>query len=107
MRFLWNIKFAVHWLRGGSDQPCTHVGQIRDVVPNSEGCEQYVAMDYTWVRLRACMTCGKVRCCGSSKNRHPNKHADEAAHPVARSKGSGEDWIWCYTDDNLVRAEVP
>jgi uncharacterized UBP type Zn finger protein len=107
MSFLPNIKFAVQRLRGGSGRPCTHVDQIRDVAPTSEGCEQCTAMDDTWVHLRTCMACGQVGCCDSSKNKHAHRHADEAAHPIARSKEPGEDWLWCYVDDTLVRAEVP
>jgi hypothetical protein len=36
-----------------------------------------------------------------------HKHADEAAHPIARSKEPGEDWLWCYVDEALVEPEVP
>ena len=84
-----------------------HVGQIRDVVPNSEDCEQRVAVGDTWVHLRTSMTCGQVGRYDSSKNRHVHKHADEAGHLKARSREPGEEWMWCYVDDVLVRAEVP
>ena len=104
MRFVSNIKFAVHRPRGSSGRPCTHVGHMRDVVPNFEGCEQCVAVGDTWVHWRTCMTCGQVGCCYSSKNRCAHKHADEDAHPIALSKVPGEDWKWCYAYDALVRA---
>ena len=107
MSFLSNIKFAVQRLRGGSGRPCTHVDQIRDVAPISEECERCIVMGDTWVHLRSCMTCGQVGCCDSSKNKHAHRHADEAAHPIARSKEPGEDWLWCYVDEALVEPEVP
>ena len=64
-------------------------------------------MGDTWVHLRTCATCGRVGCCDSSENKHAHKHADEAAHPIARSKEPEEDWLWCYVDEALVEPEVP
>ena len=107
MSLLSNIKFAIQNLRGASGRRCAHVDQIREVASTSEGCEQCIAMGDTWVHLRTCMTCGQVGCCDSSKNKHAHKHADEAAHPIARSKEPGEDWLWCYVDEALVEPEVP
>lgn len=101
MSLVSNIKFALQRLRG-SGRRCTHTDQIRDVAPGSEGCEQCVALGDTWVHLRTCMTCGQVGCCDSSKNKHARKHAEEAGHPIARSKESGEEWMWCYVDETLV-----
>ena len=59
-----------------------------------------------WVHLRMCMTDGAVLCCESSKNKHASRHAGEHAptHQVARSVEPGEDWLWCYTDQVLVKA---
>jgi Zn-finger in ubiquitin-hydrolases and other protein len=107
MSLLSNIKFAVQKLRGTSGRPCAHVDRIRDVVPTSEGCERCLAMGDTWVHLRTCATCGLVGCCDSSKNKHAHRHADEAVHPIARSKEPREDWLWCYVDEALVEPEVP
>ena len=101
MGLLSNIKFAVQKLRGSS-RLCTHAAQIRDVEPASEGCERCLELGDTWVHLRTCMTCGQVGCCDSSKNKHAHKHADEAGHPIARSKEPGEEWMWCYVDRTLV-----
>jgi len=106
MSLLSNIKFAVQKLRGASGRRCAHVDRIRKVAPTSEGCEQCIAMGDTWVHLRTCMTCGQVGCCDSSKNKHAHKHAAEAAHPIARSKEPGEEWLWCYVDEALVEPEV-
>ena len=107
MSLLSNIKFAIQKLRGASGRRCAHVDQIREVASTSEGCEQCIVMGDTWVHLRTCMTCGQVGCCDSSKNKHAHKHADEAAHPIARSKEPGEDWLWCYVDEALMEPEVP
>jgi uncharacterized UBP type Zn finger protein len=99
--FLSNIKFGIQRLRGSSHR-CDHTDQIHDVTPDSEGCEQCLALGDTWVHLRMCMTCGQVGCCDSSKNKHAHRHADEASHPIARSVEPGEDWMWCYVDEKLV-----
>jgi TatA/E family protein of Tat protein translocase len=48
----------------------------------------------------------QVLCCDSSKNKHASRHARQHAptHQIARSMQPGEDWLWCYTDQTLVRA---
>ncbi len=86
----------------GDRSACTHIDQIHDVQPGSEGCEACLALGDTWVHLRACMTCGRVGCCDSSKNRHASRHASEASHPIARSIEPGESWMWCFIDEQFV-----
>ena len=49
-----------------------------------------------------CMTCGAVRCCDSSKNKHASKHARKSGHPIVRSMEPGEDWLWCYVDEVYI-----
>lgn len=78
---------------------CTHLDQIRDVEPNSDGCEACRAMGDTWVHLRECLTCGNVGCCDDSKNTHATKHFHAEHHPVIRSFQPGEDWAWCNVDE--------
>jgi uncharacterized UBP type Zn finger protein len=82
---------------------CSHPDAIRDVAPSSTGCAQCLAMGDRWVHLRMCMTCGVVGCCDSSKNKHAHRHADEEGHPIARSQEPGEDWMWCYVDEVVIR----
>jgi len=81
---------------------CTHLDQIRDVQPDSRRCEACVALGDTWVHLRMCLTCGRVGCCDSSKNRHASRHAASEGHPIARSVEPGESWRWCYVDEVVV-----
>ena len=45
-----------------SDQ-CTHLNLVKTSEPNSEGCEECLAMGDTWVHLRLCRTCGHIGCC--------------------------------------------
>jgi uncharacterized UBP type Zn finger protein len=78
---------------------CTHLDQIRDVEPNSRGCEECLRMGDTWVHLRLCLTCGHVGCCDSSKNKHATQHFHREKHPLVQSLEPGEDWIWCYVDE--------
>lgn len=84
---------------------CTHLDQVRDVIPSADGCEDCLRTGDRWVHLRMCMTCGHVGCCDSSPNRHATAHWRSAGHPVVRSFEPGEDWWWCYEDE--VGFEVP
>jgi uncharacterized UBP type Zn finger protein len=77
---------------------CTHLDQIQNVTPSSDGCEECRAMGDTWVHLRICMICGHVGCCDFSKNRHATRHFHETGHPIIKSFEPGEDWGWCYVD---------
>ena len=77
---------------------CTHLDQIRDVVPGTKGCEECLQMGDRWVHLRLCLTCGHVGCCDAAKNRHATKHYTKTAHPIIRSFEPGESWMWCYPD---------
>ncbi|HVG29797.1 MAG TPA: UBP-type zinc finger domain-containing protein [Pyrinomonadaceae bacterium] len=78
---------------------CEHLGQIREVTPGAEGCEDCLKAGETWVHLRLCLSCGHVGCCDSSKNRHATKHFRAVGHPVIRSFEPGEGWGWCYVDE--------
>lgn len=78
---------------------CAHLDSIRDVSPNTAGCEECLKLGDRWVHLRLCMTCGHVGCCDSSKNKHATRHFQATRHPIARSIEPGEDWYWCYVDN--------
>jgi uncharacterized UBP type Zn finger protein len=82
-------------------QECSHLDQIDDVEPGTDGCEECLKTGDSWVHLRMCLICGHVGCCDSSKNTHATRHFNETAHPVMQSAQPGEDWRWCYVD-NLV-----
>jgi uncharacterized UBP type Zn finger protein len=78
---------------------CTHLDQIEIVPPETaEGCEECLKTGDRWVHLRVCLTCGKVGCCDSSPNRHASRHARESGHPIISSLEPGEDWSWCFID---------
>ncbi|HVV88393.1 MAG TPA: UBP-type zinc finger domain-containing protein, partial [Kofleriaceae bacterium] len=66
------------------------------------GCVDCLASGDEWVHLRLCMTCGHVGCCDSSPNRHASRHAHATHHPVIRSYEPGEDWGWCFVDEQVV-----
>jgi uncharacterized UBP type Zn finger protein len=80
---------------------CAHFDQIKNVKPNSNGCEECLKMGDTWVHLRLCLSCGHVGCCDSSKNKHATKHYHASQHPIIRSLERGEEWGYCYPDDLL------
>ena len=81
---------------------CSHLDtiQVTELPEPIVGCEDCLRMGSSWVHLRMCMTCGGIRCCDSSPNRHASRHAASVAgHPIARSAEPGEDWSWCYVDE--------
>lgn len=78
---------------------CKHIGMVeREVTTTATGCEDCLRIGDTWVELRICMSCGGVRCCDSSKNRHATHHFESTAHPIIKSYQPGENWAWCYPD---------
>ncbi|HEV7733891.1 MAG TPA: cation:proton antiporter [Candidatus Binatia bacterium] len=77
---------------------CTHLGDLRPVIPTARGCEECIAIGARWVHLRLCMTCGHVGCCDSSQYKHATAHFHAVGHPVMRSLQPGETWGWCYVD---------
>lgn len=81
---------------------CEHVSQIHKVTPSAEGCEECLQTGDKWVHLRICKTCGHVGCCDSSQNKHATKHFHATKHPIIQSFEKGEDWMWCYEDDDYV-----
>jgi uncharacterized UBP type Zn finger protein len=83
---------------------CKHLDQIKFTTTDKHVCEECVKIGDSWVHLRMCMSCGKVGCCDSSKNKHATKHFHQSSHPVIRSVEPGEDWIWCYVDEMIAGA---
>jgi CPA1 family monovalent cation:H+ antiporter len=83
---------------------CAHLDQINaDVKPKTpEGCEECLKSGDVWVKLRMCLTCGHIGCCDSSKNKHATEHFHDTQHPVMKSFEPGEDWRWCYIDEDYV-----
>jgi len=81
---------------------CSHLDQVRDVKPSSDGCEDCRRLGDYWVHLRECLVCGYVGCCDVSKNKHATQHYHEKGHPIVRSFEPGENWRWCYEDERLV-----
>jgi uncharacterized UBP type Zn finger protein len=80
--------------------PCSHLDQIRDVLPATPGeCGECLKVGDPWVHLRLCLTCGTVGCCNSSPNRHASAHSRATGHPLVQSQEPGEDRIWCYVDE--------
>ncbi len=81
---------------------CNHLKSIQRVKPAGPSCEECIKMGDTWVHLRACLSCGHVGCCDSSKNKHATKHFHATQHPIAQSIQPGENWMWCYVDEVIV-----
>lgn len=82
--------------------PDRHLNEIRNVSPSAKGCEECMRSGDRWVHLRMCLSCGHVGCCDSSPNHHATKHFLATHHPIMKSHEPGEDWRWCYVDEELV-----
>ena len=80
---------------------CTHQGLIDEaVVPSTaDACEDCLRMGGRWVHLRVCLVCGHVGCCDESPNRHARRHFHDTGHPVIQSYEIGENWRYCFIDD--------
>jgi len=70
--------------------------------PSALGCQECLELGARWVHLRLCLTCGHVGCCDDSPNRHATKHFHATQHPVIKSFEPGEDWAWCYVDEQTA-----
>ncbi len=80
---------------------CTHLDQVqlRELPESVPGCEDCLRIGSKWLHLRICLSCGHVGCCDDSPMRHASAHAEADAHPLIRSLEPGEDWCWCYIDE--------
>jgi uncharacterized UBP type Zn finger protein len=80
---------------------CTHVDMVKVIkLPAPPlGCEDCLKTGDQWVHLRMCLTCGGIRCCDESPNRHATAHWHQSDHPLIRSAEPEEDWAWCYVDE--------
>lgn len=88
---------------------CRHLDPLKakrtsPVVPSGHGCEECLEAGDEWVHLRLCMTCGHVGCCDSSPNHHATRHHHATKHPVIKAFEPGEDWAWCYPDEEMVES---
>jgi uncharacterized UBP type Zn finger protein len=88
---------------------CTHLDHAAarksGIQPSGHGCAECLASGGVWVHLRLCLTCGHVGCCDNSPNKHATKHARRMPdHPVIRSYEPGEEWGYCYPDDEFVES---
>lgn len=82
---------------------CDHFAALSVIAePQSDRCEQCIAMGDTWVHLRACLGCGMVGCCDNSKNQHARRHWEEHDHPLIRSIEPDETWRYCFPDHFLA-----
>lgn len=85
---------------------CVHLEEARGrpsgVKPSGHGCVECLQEGGDWVHLRLCLSCGHVGCCDDSPSRHATKHAVATKHPVIRSYEPGEEWAYCYIDDEMA-----
>jgi uncharacterized UBP type Zn finger protein len=81
---------------------CEHFKDIDPHEPRTPtGCEDCMKIGAQWVHLRLCLMCGHVGCCDNSPNTHGTKHYQATHHAIMRSFEPGEDWGWCYVDEEM------
>ncbi|MEU4875246.1 UBP-type zinc finger domain-containing protein [Streptomyces sp. NPDC021608] len=79
---------------------CAHIESPEpEHAPLSDVCRQCVALGHDWVALRACLSCGHVGCCDSSRHGHATAHFEASGHPLMRSVEDGDEWAWCFVDE--------
>ena len=88
---------------------CSHLKKLaaRDrepVTPSSLGCKECLERGDSWVHLRLCLSCGHVGCCDDSPNHHATRHFHATKHPVIKSFEPGEDWAWCFVDEEMIES---
>lgn len=83
---------------------CSHLDLVLEDLPAGlDVCPACVEIGSPWVHLRQCLVCGRTGCCDSSPNRHASTHARQAAHPLMRTLEAGQDWAWCFVDEETLR----
>jgi uncharacterized UBP type Zn finger protein len=82
---------------------CKHMSTVPVPEPEARttGCEECLEFGQQWVHLRKCLECGHIGCCDQSMGRHATKDARATGHPVIRSAEPGEDWLYCYADEEF------
>jgi hypothetical protein len=87
---------------------CTHLDQVEitELPESTDGCQECLEIGDGWCHLRICLSCGHVGCCDSSPNRHATAHSRSSGHAIVRSIQPGEDWSWCYVDEEPLLIEV-
>ncbi|MFG2073314.1 monovalent cation:H+ antiporter, CPA1 family [Nonomuraea maritima] len=82
---------------------CEHLSRPGDVdALTPDGCEECLASGGRWVHLRRCLECGHVGCCDSSPGKHATQHFHSSGHPVIQSYEPGEEWRWCFVDNQMA-----
>ncbi|WP_183824511.1 UBP-type zinc finger domain-containing protein [Aliirhizobium cellulosilyticum] len=81
---------------------CIHQGTIREVVPQTYGCEECLEKGMEWFHLRLCRICGHVGCCDQSEGKHATRHYHASKHPIIEAYDPPEGWGWCYFDEVFV-----
>jgi uncharacterized UBP type Zn finger protein len=82
---------------------CTHLDLARDVILQTDRCEECLKTGDEWIHLRMCLSCGHVGCCDSSKNKHATNHYHLSHHPLVQSIEAGAAWVWCYVDQVMFQ----
>lgn len=83
----------------------THLHQVAEVVPSSEGGEDCLRVGGQWVHLRMCMSCGPVGGGVNAPNRHATAHF-HARRPLIQSYERREDRRFCSIDDPVFALVV-
>lgn len=82
---------------------CQHISSLNTILTaKSYECEECIKSNDQWIHLRTCQTCGITLCCDDSPNKHMTGHYKKTAHSVITSAEPGEEWLWCYADEEFA-----
>lgn len=95
------ILYSVHAIAMLKQKNCIHLETLSPKHLPGDQCDECVKTGDRWVHLRTCQTCGTTLCCDSSPNQHASKHAAEHNHHVVISAEPGENWAYCYKDEQI------
>ena len=87
---------------------CAHLTDLTAAEPATpDGCAECLETGGRWIHLRLCMSCGHVGCCDSSPGKHATAHVADTDDQVVQSFEPGEDWAFCYADEDVLTSVEP
>ena len=64
--------------------------------------------DHASIAISSMIAAVRIRAPGEVPGRHATKHYFQTRHPIIRSFQPGEDWGWCFEDEEFFEpAPVP
>jgi uncharacterized UBP type Zn finger protein len=75
---------------------CKHLGAIRPVEPDEDGCRHWLSAGKALKDLWLCVSCGWISCAATSSDRPDDQHYSETDHPIAAPLAGPPGIRWCF-----------